>query len=121
MSTEREKASLVNYNESLPAEKSLKENHQTNVNTTADSNNAKSSSNNSNIMSSPSLQQQQQSSSSTPISQIQTSNSILSNKTSDYESGESPTNSDCNSDTDKLQIQRVRNIKRTDRYFIMIC
>ena len=116
---EREKAL---YNESLPAEKSLKENQQTNVNTTADSNNnAKSSSNNSNIMSSPSLQQQQQSSSSTPISQIQTSNSILSNKTSDYESGESPTNSDCNSDTDKLQIQRVRNKKRKDRYFIMIC
>lgn len=119
MSTEREKASLVNYNESLPAEKSLKENHQTNLNTTADIN-AKPSSNNSNIMSSPSLQQQQQSSSSTPISQIQTSNSILSNKTSDYESGESPTNSDCNSDTDKLQIQRVRNMKRTDRYFKMI-
>jgi len=31
----------------------------------------------------------------------------VSSKTSDYESGESPTNSDCNSDTDKLQLRVI--------------
>lgn len=35
------------------------------------------------------------------------------NKTSDYESGESPTNSDCNSDTDKLHLKQEQSFPET--------
>lgn len=38
-----------------------------------------------------------------------TSNSSCQTKTSDYESGESPTNSDYNSDTDKLQLKVINS------------